>query len=133
MGPGRPQIGSAACGSPNEDVRIGRARRALDSYRFGLPIWASSQFANGLVHLKAMAAQAFTTTGMGRLTLNLLLFFAQFEREVTGERIRGKIAASEKKGTWMGGACRSTTGQRHVHCTSWRSMPRSSVRSSPAT
>jgi site-specific DNA recombinase len=44
-----------------------------------------------------------TTTSMGRLTLNALLSFAQFEREVTGERIRDKIAASKKKGMWMGG------------------------------
>ncbi len=45
-----------------------------------------------------------TTTSMGRLTLNVLLSFAQFEREVTGERIRDKIAASKKKGMWMGAA-----------------------------
>jgi site-specific DNA recombinase len=44
-----------------------------------------------------------TTTSMGRLTLNILLSFAQFEREVTGERIRDKIAASKKKGIWVGG------------------------------
>jgi site-specific DNA recombinase len=44
-----------------------------------------------------------TTTSMGRLTLNILLSFAQFEREMTGERIRDKIAASKKKGMWMGG------------------------------
>ncbi len=44
-----------------------------------------------------------TTTSMGRLTLNVLLSFAQFEREVTGERIRDKIAASKRKGMWMGG------------------------------
>lgn len=44
-----------------------------------------------------------TTTSMGRLTLNVLLSFAQFEREVAGERIRDKIAASKKKGIWMGG------------------------------
>lgn len=50
------------------------------------------------------ATQAFnTTTSMGRLTLNVLLSFAQFEREVTGERIRDKIAASKAKGLWMGG------------------------------
>ena len=49
--------------------------------------------------------QAFnTTTSMGRLTLNVLLSFAQFEREVTGERIRDKIAQSKAKGMWMGGA-----------------------------
>ena len=48
--------------------------------------------------------QAFnTTTSMGRLTLNVLLSFAQFEREVTSERIRDKIAASKRKGLWMGG------------------------------
>lgn len=49
--------------------------------------------------------QAFnTTTSMGRLTLNVLLSFAQFEREVTGERIRDKIAASKRRGLWMGGS-----------------------------
>ena len=47
--------------------------------------------------------QQFNTTTMGRLTLNVLLSFAQFEREVTGERIRDKVAASKKKGMWMGG------------------------------
>ncbi len=48
--------------------------------------------------------QAFnTTTSMGRLTLNILLSFAQFEREVIGERIRDKVAASRKRGMWMGG------------------------------
>jgi len=45
-----------------------------------------------------------TTTSMGRLTLNVLLSFAQFEREVAGERIRDKIAASKKRGMWMGGS-----------------------------
>src|SRR5215831_14843423 len=50
------------------------------------------------------ATQQFnTTTSMGRLTLNVLLSFAQFEREVMGERIRDKIAASKRKGMWMGG------------------------------
>jgi DNA invertase Pin-like site-specific DNA recombinase len=44
-----------------------------------------------------------TTTSMGRLTLNVLLSFAQFEREVIGERIRDKFAASRKRGMWMGG------------------------------
>src|SRR5829696_10144135 len=44
-----------------------------------------------------------TTTSMGRLTLNVLLSFAQFEREVTGERIRDKIAASKRRGLWVGG------------------------------
>jgi len=50
--------------------------------------------------------QQFNTAGsIGRFTLNVLLSFAQFEREVTGERIRDKIAASKKKGMWMGGWC----------------------------
>ncbi len=50
--------------------------------------------------------QAFnTSSSMGRLTLNVLLSFAQFEREVTAERIRDKISASKKKGLWMGGVC----------------------------
>src|ERR1700685_1342065 len=44
-----------------------------------------------------------TTSSMGRLTLNVLLSFAQFEREVIGERVRDKIAASKRKGIWMGG------------------------------
>jgi site-specific DNA recombinase len=49
--------------------------------------------------------QAFnTTTSMGRLPLNMLLSFAQFERAITGERIRDKVAASKKRGIWMGGA-----------------------------
>jgi hypothetical protein len=51
----------------------------------------------------AVTQQFNTTTSMGRLTLNILLSFAQFEREVTGERIRDKIAASKRKGMWMGG------------------------------
>jgi site-specific DNA recombinase len=51
----------------------------------------------------SITQQFNTTTSMGRLTLNVLLSFAQFEREVTGERIRHKIAASKKKGMWMGG------------------------------
>ena len=69
-----------------------------------------ADFAKIVERLDAKAAsfvsitQAFnTTTSMGRLTLNVLLSFAQFEREVTGERIRDKIAASKRKGIWMGG------------------------------
>ena len=51
----------------------------------------------------SVTQQFNTTTSMGRLTLNVLLSFAQFEREVIGERIRDKIAASKQKGMWMGG------------------------------
>ena len=55
------------------------------------------------VSFVSITQQFNTTTSMGRLTLNVLLSFAQFEREVTGERIRDKIAASKRKGMWMGG------------------------------
>lgn len=55
------------------------------------------------VSFVSVTQQFNTTTSMGRLTLNVLLSFAQFEREVTSERIRDKIAASKRKGMWMGG------------------------------
>src|SRR5689334_24609650 len=55
------------------------------------------------VSFVSVTQQFNTTTSMGRLTLNVLLSFAQFEREVTAERIRDKIAASKQKGMWMGG------------------------------
>jgi len=55
------------------------------------------------VSFVAVTQQFNTTSSMGRLTLNVLLSFAQFEREVTGERIRDKIAASKRRGMWMGG------------------------------
>jgi DNA invertase Pin-like site-specific DNA recombinase len=61
------------------------------------------QFDGQGVSFVSVTQQFNTTTSMGRLTLNVLLSFAQFEREVTGERIRDKIAASKKKGMWMGG------------------------------
>lgn len=55
------------------------------------------------VSFVSITQQFNTSTSMGRLTLNVLLSFAQFEREITGERIRDKVAASKKKGMWMGG------------------------------
>jgi Resolvase, N terminal domain len=55
------------------------------------------------VSFVSVTQQFNTSTSMGRLTLNVLLSFAQFEREVTSERIRDKIAASERKGLWVGG------------------------------
>jgi site-specific DNA recombinase len=55
------------------------------------------------VSFVSVTQQFNTTSSMGRLTLNVLLSFVQFEREVTGERIRDKIAASKRKGMWMGG------------------------------
>jgi site-specific DNA recombinase len=60
-------------------------------------------FERGGVSFVSVTQQFNTTTSMGRLMLNVLLSFAQFEREVTGERIRDKIAASKAKGMWMGG------------------------------
>ena len=60
-------------------------------------------FDNHNVSFISVTQQFNTTSSMGRLTLNVLLSFAQFEREITGERIRDKIAASKKKGMWMGG------------------------------
>jgi DNA invertase Pin-like site-specific DNA recombinase len=78
--------------------------------------------------------QAFnTTTSMGRLTLNMLLSFAQFEREITGERIRDKVAASKKRGIWMGGRFHSGIGSKTVLFTSLRNTPNSFARSSGAT
>ena len=61
------------------------------------------QFDKQGVSFVSVTQQFNTTSSMGRLTLNILLSFAQFEREVTGERIRDKIAASKRKGMWMGG------------------------------
>ena len=73
---------------------------------------------------------------MGRLTLNVLLSFAQFEREVTGERIRDKIAASKAKGMWMGGSAAprlrpARLSERRLALTPRK--PRASARSSSAT
>src|SRR5262249_43967923 len=60
-------------------------------------------FDAGSVSFVSVTQQFNTTTSMGRLTLNILLSFAQFERELTSERIRDKIAASKRRGMWMGG------------------------------
>jgi DNA invertase Pin-like site-specific DNA recombinase len=64
-----------------------------------------------------------TTTSMGRLTLNILLSFAQFEREVIGERIRDKFAASRKRGMWMGGWPPWATRSGSVSWSSTKPMP----------
>ncbi len=92
-----------------EDVQAGRVD-VIVVYKVDRLTRALSDFAK-LVELFdahgvsfVSVTQAFNiTTSMGRLTLNVLLSFAQFEREVTGERIRDKIAASKRKGIWMGG------------------------------
>jgi DNA invertase Pin-like site-specific DNA recombinase len=78
--------------------KVDRLTRALADFAKMVEIFD----ANG-VSFVAVTQQFNTTTSMGRLTLNVLLSFAQFEREVTGERIRDKLAASKRKGIWMGG------------------------------
>ena len=78
--------------------KVDRLTRALTDFARMVEIFDSQG-----VSFVSVTQQFNTTTSMGRLTLNVLLSFAQFEREVTGERIRDKIAASKKKGLWMGG------------------------------
>ena len=78
--------------------KIDRLTRSLMDFSKIVEIFDAS-----VVSFVSVTQQFNTTTSMGRLTLNVLLSFAQFEREVTAERIRDKIAASKKKGMWMGG------------------------------
>jgi DNA invertase Pin-like site-specific DNA recombinase len=78
--------------------KIDRLTRSLMDFARIVEIFDASS-----VSFVSVTQQFNTTTSMGRLTLNVLLSFAQFEREVTAERIRDKIAASRKKGMWMGG------------------------------
>jgi site-specific DNA recombinase len=78
--------------------KVDRLTRALADFAKMVEIFDAHH-----VSFVAVTQQFNTTTSMGRLTLNVLLSFAQFEREVTGERIRDKIAASRRKGIWMGG------------------------------
>jgi len=91
------------------DITAGRVDTVV-VYKIDRPTRSLADFAKIVEILDARGAsfvsvtqQFNTTTSMGRLTLNVLLSFAQFEREVIGERIRDKIAASKKKGMWMGG------------------------------
>ena len=78
--------------------KVDRLTRSLSDFAKIVDI-----FDRHTVSFVSVTQQFNTTSSMGRLTLNILLSFAQFEREVTGERIRDKIAASKKKGMWMGG------------------------------
>ena len=78
--------------------KIGRLTRSLADFAKLVEAFDARS-----ISFVAVTQQFNTTTSMGRLTLNVLLSFAQFEREVTGERIRDKIAASKRKGMWMGG------------------------------
>jgi len=92
-----------------DDIRSGQID-VIVVYKIDRLTRSLSDFANMVevfdtkgVSFVSVTQQFNTTTSMGRLTLNVLLSFAQFEREVTAERIRDKIAASKKKGMWMGG------------------------------
>ena len=78
--------------------KVDRLTRSLADFAKMVELFDKHQ-----VSFVSVTQQFNTTTSMGRLTLNVLLSFAQFEREVTGERIRDKIAASKAKGMWMGG------------------------------
>jgi site-specific DNA recombinase len=78
--------------------KVDRLTRALSDFARMVEVFDREN-----VSFVSVTQQFNTTTSMGRLTLNVLLSFAQFEREVTGERIRDKISASKKKGMWMGG------------------------------
>src|SRR6516165_7698493 len=78
--------------------KVDRLTRSLSDFAKIVDI-----FDRHAVSFVSVTQQFNTTSSMGRLTLTILLSFAQFEREVTGERIRDKIAASKKKGMWMGG------------------------------
>lgn len=78
--------------------KVDRLTRSLSDFARIVDVFDSQG-----VSFVSVTQQFNTTTSMGRLTLNMLLSFAQFEREVTGERIRDKIAASKRKGMWMGG------------------------------
>jgi len=78
--------------------KVDRLTRSLADFAIIVEIFDAAG-----VSFVSVTQQFNTTTSMGRLTLNVLLSFAQFEREVTGERIRDKIAASKQKGMWMGG------------------------------
>lgn len=78
--------------------KVDRLTRALSDFAKLVEI-----FERRAVSFVSITQQFNTTTSMGRLTLNILLSFAQFERELIGERVRDKIAASKKKGMWMGG------------------------------
>jgi DNA invertase Pin-like site-specific DNA recombinase len=78
--------------------KVGRLTRSLGDFAKIVEVFDAAN-----VSFVSVTQSFNTTTSMGRLTLNMLLSFAQFEREVTGERIRDKIAASKAKGMWMGG------------------------------
>src|SRR6202000_2906918 len=79
--------------------KVDRLTRALSDFAKIVEVFDAQG-----VSFVSVTQQFNTTTSMGRLTLNVLLSFAQFEREVIGERVRDKIAASKSKGIWVGGS-----------------------------
>lgn len=79
--------------------KVDRLSRSINDFASMMTLFDAEN-----VSFVSVTQQFNTTTSMGRLTLNMLLSFAQFEREVTGERIRDKFAASKQKGMWMGGS-----------------------------
>ena len=110
MTAGSPAHDGSPCSAPLlADITAGRVDTVV-VYKIDRLTRSLADFAKIVEILDARGAsfvsvtqQFNTTTSMGRLTLNVLLSFAQFEREVIGERIRDKIAASKRKGMWMGG------------------------------
>jgi DNA invertase Pin-like site-specific DNA recombinase len=104
-----PRYTARHCGQLLADIQAGKVD-AVVTYKVDRLTRSLADFAKIVeifdakgVAFVSVTQQFNTTSSMGRLTLNVLLSFAQFEREVTGERIRDKIAASKKKGMWMGG------------------------------
>ena len=108
--------------------KIDRLTRSLTDFSKIVEVFDAAD-----VSFVSVTQQFNTTTSMGRLTLNVLLSFAQFEREVTAERIRDKIAASKKKGIWMGGSSRSAIASRTASWSSKRLRQRLFATSSTAT
>src|SRR4051794_2247070 len=93
-------LGDVRCGKVDVIVvyKVDRLTRSLADFAKLVELFDQHN-----VSFVSVTQQFNTTTSMGRLTLNVLLSFAQFEREVTSERIRDKIAASKRKGLWVGG------------------------------
>ena len=100
----RPALQQLLCDIKNQRIdvivvyKVDRLTRSLADFARMVELFDAYN-----VSFVSVTQQFNTTSSMGRLTLNVLLSFAQFEREVTGERIRDKIAASKQKGMWMGG------------------------------
>ena len=119
---------AASLGSPSRGFRLPGETLLV------APTAATLSFAIDAHNVSFVPAteQFNTTTSMWRLTLNVLLSFAQFEREVTSERIRDKIAASKRKGLWVGGMAPLGYDKRIARYPSMRLRLHRSGASSPA-